>query len=89
LAVSSGACRASVNQRASSDTVRRGVFAGANSRLALTEELANQTLVIIPFMPWKVRRAFSIVRIRDAALTWPAQELLKTLRALRPDSSEL
>src|SRR5215467_3793063 len=63
--------------------VRRGYGIAAFSRLAVSEELANQTLVIIGFMPWKVRRAFSIVRIRDAALSWPAQELLKTLRALR------
>ncbi len=69
--------------------VRRGYGIAAFSRLALTEELANQTLVIIPFMPWKVRRVFSIVRIRDAALTWPAQELLTTLRALRSSPSEL
>ena len=64
--------------------VRRGYGIAAFSRLAVSEELANRTLVIIGFMPWKVRRAFSIVRIRDAALSWPAQELLKTLRALRP-----
>jgi DNA-binding transcriptional LysR family regulator len=70
-------------------SVRRGYGIAAFSRLALTEELASGTLVIIPFMPWKVRRAFSIVRIRDATLTWPAQALLKTLRALRPSSSEL
>jgi DNA-binding transcriptional LysR family regulator len=69
--------------------VRRGYGIAAFSRLALTEELANQTLVIIPFMPWKVRRAFSIVRIRDAALTWPSQELLKTLRTLRPRSYDV
>src|SRR5579883_303541 len=64
--------------------VRRGHGIAAFSRLAVSEELANRTLVIIEFMPWKVRRAFSIVRIRDAALSWPAQELLKTLRGLRP-----
>jgi DNA-binding transcriptional LysR family regulator len=69
--------------------VRRGYGIAAFSKLALTEELANQTLVIIPFLPWRVRRAFSIVRIRDAALTWPAQELLTTLRALRPASYDL
>ena len=66
--------------------VRRGYGIAAVSRLAVSEELANRTLVIIGFMPWKVRRAFSIVRIRDAALSWPAQELLKTLRALRRSS---
>jgi DNA-binding transcriptional LysR family regulator len=66
--------------------VRRGYGVAAFSRLAITEELATGMLVIVPFMPWKVRRAFSIVRIRDAALSWPAQELLKTLRTLRPAS---
>jgi len=66
--------------------VRRGYGIAAVSRLAVSEELANRTLVIIRLMPWKVRRAFSIVRIRDAALSWPAQELLKTLRALRRSS---
>ena len=67
--------------------VRHGHGIAAFSRLALTEELASGTLVIIPFMPWKVRRAFSIVRIRDATLSWPAQELLEALRALRPRHS--
>jgi len=69
--------------------VRHGHGIAAFSRLAVGEELANGTLVIIPFMPWKVRRAFSIVRIRDATLSWPAQELIKALRALRPSSYEL
>jgi DNA-binding transcriptional LysR family regulator len=64
--------------------VRRGYGIAAFSRLAVNEELASRTLVVIRFMPWKVRRAFSIVRIRDAAPSWPAQELLETLRALRP-----
>jgi hypothetical protein len=31
-------------------------------------------------MPWKVRRTFSIVRIRDAALTPAAQQFLLMLR---------
>src|SRR5690242_9077700 len=43
--------------------VRRGYGIAAFSRLAVGEELASGTLVIIGFMPWKVRRAFSIVRI--------------------------
>lgn len=61
--------------------VRAGHGIAAFSRLALTEELATGTLVIIPFVPWKVRRIFSIVRIRDAALAPPAHEFLKMLRA--------
>jgi DNA-binding transcriptional LysR family regulator len=61
--------------------VRRGHGIAAFSRLALTEELEAGTLVIIPFAPWKVRRTFSIVRIRDAALTPAAQSFIEMLRA--------
>lgn len=61
--------------------VRRGHGIAAFSRLAVIEELASSSLVIIPFGSWKVRRMFSIVRIRDATLTIPAQHFLKTLRA--------
>lgn len=61
--------------------VRRGHGIAAFSRLALAEELAAGTLVIIPFVPWRVRRTFSIVRIRDASLTPPAEQFLKALRA--------
>jgi DNA-binding transcriptional LysR family regulator len=60
--------------------VRRGHGIAACSRLAITEELEAETLVVIPFMPWKVRRTFSVVRIRDAALTPPAQQFLFMLR---------
>ena len=60
--------------------VRRGHGIAAFSRLALSEELDAGTLVVIPFMPWKVRRTFSIVRIRDAALTPAAHKFLLTLR---------
>jgi DNA-binding transcriptional LysR family regulator len=63
--------------------VRRGHGIAAFSRLALTEELAAGTLVIIPFVPWKVRRIFSIVRIRDAVLPPPAQLFLDLLRTQR------
>jgi DNA-binding transcriptional LysR family regulator len=66
--------------------VRRGHGIAAFSRLALSEELASGALVIIPFVPWRVRRIFSIVRIRDAALTAPAKQFLELLRTLRPDS---
>jgi LysR family transcriptional regulator, transcriptional activator of the cysJI operon len=61
--------------------VRRGHGIAAFSRLALSEELATGTLVLIPFAPWKVRRMFSIVRIRDAALTPPAHDFIQMLRA--------
>jgi DNA-binding transcriptional LysR family regulator len=60
--------------------VRRGHGVAAFSRLALTEELDAGTLVIIPFVPWKVRRTFSIVRIRDAALTPAAQSFVAMLQ---------
>lgn len=60
--------------------VRRGHGIAAFSRLALSEELVAGTLVVISFVPWKVRRTFSIVRIRDAALTPPAQQFLEMLR---------
>jgi DNA-binding transcriptional LysR family regulator len=61
--------------------VRRGHGIAAFSRLALTEELAAGTLVAIPILPWRTRRTFSIVRIRDAALTLPAEQFLVMLRA--------
>ena len=61
--------------------VRRGYGIAAFSRLALTEELDAGTLVVIPFVPWKVRRTFSIIRIRDADLTPPANQFLLMLRA--------
>lgn len=63
--------------------VRRGHGIAAFSRLALTEELAVGTLVIIPFVTWTVRRIFSIVRIRDAAPTRSAELFLTMLRAQR------
>ena len=61
--------------------VRRGHGIAAFSRIALTEELEAGTLVVIPFVPWKVRRTFSIIRIRDADLTPPANQFLVMLRA--------
>src|SRR5262245_6883308 len=61
--------------------VRSGHGIAAFSRLAVREEISTGALVVIPLGPWKVRRIFSIVRIRDAALTAPAQEFLKTLRS--------
>jgi DNA-binding transcriptional LysR family regulator len=60
--------------------VRRGHGIAAFSRLAVIEELATGTLVIIPFVPWTVRRTFSIIRIRDATLTPSAQQFVSMLR---------
>ena len=60
--------------------VRHGHGIAAFSRVAVTEEVEARTLIVIPFVPWKVRRTFSIVRIRDAALTPLAQEFLLMLR---------
>jgi DNA-binding transcriptional LysR family regulator len=61
--------------------VRRGYGIAALSRIAMVEELEAGTLVIIPFVPWKVRRAVSIIRIRDGALTPPAHQFVRMLRA--------
>ena len=61
--------------------VRRGHGIAAFSRHALAEELEAGTLVVIPFVPWKVRKTISIVRIRDATLTPPAHQFLLMLRA--------
>lgn len=60
--------------------VRHGHGIAAFSRVAVTEEVEARTLIVIPFVPWKVRRTFSIVRIRDAALTPLANEFLLMLR---------
>jgi DNA-binding transcriptional LysR family regulator len=61
--------------------VRHGHGIAAFSRLAVAEELAAGTLVEMPFAPWKVRRIFSIVRVRDGTPTPAAQAFLLTLRA--------
>jgi DNA-binding transcriptional LysR family regulator len=61
--------------------VRRGHGITALSRLAAAEELETGTLVVIPFVPWKVRRMMSIIRIRDAGLTPSAHNFLLMLRA--------
>jgi DNA-binding transcriptional LysR family regulator len=61
--------------------VRRGHGIAAMSRIAMAEELEAGTLVIIPFIPWKVRRNVCIIRIRDAALTSTAHQFLLMLRA--------
>lgn len=61
--------------------VRRGHGIAAFSRLAVVEELAAGTLVLIPFASWKVRRLFSVVRIRDATPTVAVDLFLTLLRA--------
>lgn len=60
--------------------VRRGPGIAACSRLSVVEELATGKLVVIPFVPWKVRRIFSTIRIRDAVLTPAAQLFVQMLR---------
>lgn len=69
--------------------VRRGHGIAALSRIAMAEELEAGTLVIIPFIPWKVRRTVSIIRIRDAALTPTAHQFLLRLRARCVDTLDL
>jgi DNA-binding transcriptional LysR family regulator len=64
--------------------VQRGHGLAAFSKLAVTEELKAGTLVVIPFRPWKVKRMFSIVRIRDASLTPAAESFVAALRARWP-----
>jgi len=61
--------------------VRAGDGIAAFSRLAVEEELASGVLVAIPFGSWRVRRLFSLVRIRDAALTPAAQAFADMLRS--------
>jgi DNA-binding transcriptional LysR family regulator len=60
--------------------VREGRGVAAFSRLALQHELEEGSLVIIPFVPWRVRRIFSIVRIRDAAPSPTVKSFLDYLR---------
>jgi DNA-binding transcriptional LysR family regulator len=60
--------------------VRRGQGVAAFSRLAVGEELAAGTLALVTLLPWKVRRAFSVIRIRDAELTAAAGQFLVMLR---------
>jgi DNA-binding transcriptional LysR family regulator len=60
--------------------VRAGYGIAAFSRLAVAEELASGTLVLLPILPWKIRRAFSTIRIRDAAPSPAAEQFLIALR---------
>jgi DNA-binding transcriptional LysR family regulator len=61
--------------------VARGHGIAALNRYAVAGELEAGTLAIIRFASWKVRRIYSIVRIRDAELTPTAQLFLTLLRA--------
>jgi LysR family transcriptional regulator, transcriptional activator of the cysJI operon len=61
--------------------VRAGHGIAAFSRIAVRDELSSGALTTIPFGRWKVRRMFSVVRIRDATLTAAAEALLRSLRA--------
>jgi DNA-binding transcriptional LysR family regulator len=61
--------------------VRRGHGIAAFSRIAVKDEIASGDLAVVPFGTWKVRRMFSVVRIRDAALSVPAQRFLASLHA--------
>src|SRR5262245_18941708 len=49
--------------------VRRGYGIAAFSWLVVTEEQQAGSLIVIPVVPWTVRRMISVVRIRDAVLT--------------------
>jgi LysR family transcriptional regulator, transcriptional activator of the cysJI operon len=60
--------------------VRAGHGIAAFSRIAVRDELASGALTRIPFGRWKVRRIFSVVRIRDATLTAAAEAFLRSLR---------
>ncbi len=61
--------------------VRGGFGVAALSRLAIAEELAAGSLVILPVAAAKLRRRFSIIRVRDATLTPVAQRFVAMLRA--------
>ena len=61
--------------------VARGHGIAALNRHAVAGELAAGTLALVRFAQWKVRRRYSIVRIRDAELTRPAQQFIDLLRA--------
>ena len=63
--------------------VRRGHGIAACTTDAVAEELEAGSLAIIPVRGWKLRRTFSAIRIRDAALTATARQFLMMLRARR------
>jgi DNA-binding transcriptional LysR family regulator len=60
--------------------VARGHGIAAMNRHAVAGELKVGTLAVLPFAAWKVRRIYSIVRIRDAELTRAAQQFIELLR---------
>jgi DNA-binding transcriptional LysR family regulator len=61
--------------------VRRGDGVAACSRLSVEEELATGALIEIPVLPWKVRRKFFLIRIRDTVPTPATEKFLAMLRA--------
>ncbi len=61
--------------------VRSGCGIAALSRLAITDELAAGSLVILPVAAAKLRRRFSVIRVRDATLTPAAQQFIVMLHA--------
>jgi len=61
--------------------VRRGHGVAGCSRFAVEDELRSGSLVLIRLPRWNVRRAISIIRLREAALTPAACEFLTILRA--------
>ena len=69
--------------------VRGGHGIAAISRLAVSEELKTSSLVILPFLRTKMRRTFSIIRIRDAPLTPAAQQFLELLRRRCPKPAKV
>jgi LysR family transcriptional regulator, transcriptional activator of the cysJI operon len=66
-------------------TARRGHGVAGISRFAVIDELQSGALAEIPMQSWNLRRTFSIIRVRDAALTPAAHQFLLMLRG--PDES--
>ena len=66
------------------ELIKIAVRAGTASQLSVgtpcKRSLRPACLVEIPFGSWRVRRMFSLIRIRDASLTPAAQEFANALR---------
>jgi DNA-binding transcriptional LysR family regulator len=60
--------------------VQHGNGIAACSRLAVAQELASGSLVVLPVLAPVLHRTFSIIRTRDAALTPAAQQFVALLR---------
>jgi DNA-binding transcriptional LysR family regulator len=61
--------------------VSRGYGVAGCSRFAIEGELRAGSLALVRFRGWNVRRTISIIRLRDAALTPAARELVTMLHA--------